>query len=461
VELTPGMDVVPDVARSWEVLEGGHKYLFYLRDDVYWSDGQPLTARDFEYAWKRVLDPAIQSDNAELLFDIKNAYSYHQRDITDPNEIGVCALDDTTLQVELEGQTGYFLYLLSHSPLFPVPRHVVSDHGAAWTQLRYIVTNGPFLLDDWRPGEFMSLRRNPSYHGSFRGSLQRVELSYTEYGQVHIEKYAEQDFDILDLWGFLPKEMEHAQGRFTGEYISAPRPGTGYAGFNVRQAPLDDQRVRQALALSLDKEHLAHVVLRGYYFPATGGFVPPGLPGHSEGLSLLYDPQKARALLAEAGYPGGSDFPVLRGLSFAGAEAWTDYIQSQWREKLGIQVTWQIDEWSQFLNNLAGGNYQVLAIAWQSDYPDPDSFLRASNISSLSNWQDEAYDQLVEQARRMADQEQRLELYRQADRMLVEQASIIPLTYMRYHLLVKPWVKNLSIDSGKFWSWKNVILEPH
>jgi len=316
VELSPEMSVVPDVARSWQVLDGGRKYVFHIRDDVQWSDGTPVTAEDFEHAWKRVLDPASGSGSANLLYDVQGARAYHQGDAPDPDRVGVRALDDVTLAVKLEGPTSYFLHVLALPTAFPVPRHVVQAHGAAWTELDHIVTNGPFRLAAWERGESMLLERNPTYHGRFTGNLQQVKLSFFLVGSVRLLQMYEEDGLETIFFGDLSRaDWDRARQRHAGEYVSAPWLATFYIGFDVTRPPFDDPRVRRAFTLATDRERLADVAMRGYVSPATGGFVPPGMPGHSPGTGLPYDPEGARHLLAEAGYPGGLGFPVVESRS--------------------------------------------------------------------------------------------------------------------------------------------------
>jgi MarR-like DNA-binding transcriptional regulator SgrR of sgrS sRNA len=177
VEQSPEMGVMPNVAHSWEVLEGGRKYIFHLRDDVHWSDGASVTARDFEYAWKRVLAPASAPYLSIILYDVQGARAYHEGEVADPDQIGVRALDELTLVVELEEPTSYFPYLLTYSATFAVPQHVVEAHRAAWTKLDNIVTNGPFRLVAWEGDESMVLERNPAYYGRSTGNLERIECS--------------------------------------------------------------------------------------------------------------------------------------------------------------------------------------------------------------------------------------------------------------------------------------------
>jgi len=440
VELSPETDVVPDVARTWEVLEDGQKYVFHLRDDVRWSDGSPVTAGDFEYAWKRLLDPATCSPIARRLFDIKGARAFHQGE-AGKEDVGVRAIDEVTLAVELEGPTSYFPHLLASSAAYPVPQHVVETHGASWTEVGNIVTNGPFRLEAWNQGEFILLSRNRKYHGRFEGNAQRVELFLIQDPYAQLEIYEADGLDILDLWGLPAPEMDRARQRHAREYVSVPVPRTHYVGFNVSRPPFDDLRVRRAFILATDRERLAEVAMRGYRFPATGGFVPPGMPGHSSGIGLPYNPDLARQLLAEAGYPGGCGLPVVEALT-SGNDMVREYLWVQWRETLGAEVNWEtVEEYGVLRDRIDREPPHVFTLSWGAAYPDPDFFLRVSPVRRDSRWRSETYDGLVEQARRVTDQEQRMRLYRQADRILVEEAVIMPLMYGRMHLLVKPWVR--------------------
>jgi oligopeptide transport system substrate-binding protein len=423
-----------------------------------------VTAGDFEYAWKRVLDPATGSPNASLLYDVKGAKAYHQGQLPDRDRVGVRALDDVALVVQLEGPTGYFLHLLAYNVAYPVPRHVVEAHGAAWTELPNIVTNGPFRLAAWERGESMLLERNPAYHGRFTGNLRRVELSFSP-GRVGrlLEMYDDNRVDAC-FFSLLPQaEWDLARQRYAEEYVSAPSLETGYMAFNVNRPPFDDPQVRRAFTLATDRETLAHVAMRGYSFPATGGLVPPGMPGHSPEIQLPYDPEWARHLLAEAGYPAGRGFPVV--------DAWSlddpfpvpimQYLQAQWLENLGVEVVWNQMEYGEFIDRLDRETPHMWLLGWRADYPDPDSFLRANLWRVRTKWQNEAFDALVEGARRVMDQEERMRMYQQADRILVEEAPILPLLHHRDHLLVKPWVRKYPTSPIRPWFWKDVIIEPH
>ncbi len=460
VELSSELNVVPGVARSWEVSEGGRKYLFHLRDDLRWSDEVPLTAEDFEYAWKRVLDPDTGSPVAMLLYDVKGAKAFHRGDVG-REKVGVRALDELSLAVELEGPTGYFLHLLAHYTTYPVPRHVVDAHGGAWTEPGNLTANGPFRLETWDRGESMSFARNPAYAGRFRGNLDRVELPLLSDPSAALEPYEADNVDIMHIPTLPAAEMDRIRQRHAGEYVSGPTLNTDYVGFDARQPPFHDPRVRRAFALATDQETLADAVLGGYVSPATGGLIPPGMPGHSAGIGLPYDPDRARQLLTEAGYPGGRGFPDLELPTHRGHQSVDAYLQAQWRENLGLEVTWVQMEWPSFLDYLLRETPRMWCASWAADYPDPDNFLRAGTWRPYTGWHSEAFDELVDGARRAMDQVERMNLYREADRMLVEEAVIVPLTHGRFHLLVKPWVKRYpaSVIGGPL--WKDIIIEPH
>jgi ABC-type oligopeptide transport system substrate-binding subunit/class 3 adenylate cyclase/tetratricopeptide (TPR) repeat protein len=468
VEFSPEMDVMPDLAESWEVLEGGRRYIFHLREGVAWSDGLPVTAADFEYAWKRLLDPATGSPNAMMLYALQGARAFHRGQARE-HEVGVKAVDARTLLVELEGPTGYFLQLLACSSTFPVPRHVVEKYGRAWTEPGKIVSNGPFMLASWQPGEHMVLVRYPAYHGVFTGNLERVELTFLsrDVTPVPLQMYEAGGLDAVDMASIPMPERGQARQAHAGEIVSVPLLFTQWISLFPTGPPLDDLRVRRALVLAADRERLSQVVLRSYYnFPATGGFVPPGMPGHSAGIGLPYDPDQARNLLAEAGYPGGRGFPPLDLVTWSASYADTvEYLQAQWLENLGVEITSQLVELVAYQRESREPHRErphLWLSSWRADYPDPHNFLRVGEIGeSRRPWGGVAYENLVEKACTATDQEERMALYRQADRLLIEDAFIMPLVYGRGYFLVKPWVTRYPMSPLRDAFWKDVVIEPH
>jgi ABC-type oligopeptide transport system substrate-binding subunit len=461
VELTSQLDVVPDLAQSWQMLHGGRQYVFHLRHDAHWSDGTRVTAQDFEYAWKRLLDPTTGSRNAGLLYDVKGGAAFHRGETSDPDSIGVRAADEFTLLVELEVPTGYFLNLLADPRTYAVPRHVTEAHGAAWTELENIVTNGPFLLETWHPHESMVLTRNPRYHGRFGGNVQRVELTLSNMDwAARLSMYESDAIDMLGIHSFPPPEMHRARRRHADEYVSVPELCTYSVAFAVSKPPFDDARVRRAFVLATDREACEEAVTGEARFPATGGVIPPGMPAHSPRIGLPYDPDQACHLLAEAGCPGGRGFPAVQLLVWLTYKPLAEYLQALWRENLGVEIAWEAIEFGTYFNCIERASPHAFLWAWAADYPDPDNFLRVGLGCPDAGWRNEAYDRLVEEARRITNQGNRMNLYRQADRILVEDAAVLPLTYGRVHFLVKPWAR-VPWSSIGAQLWKDVIIEPH
>jgi oligopeptide transport system substrate-binding protein len=454
VEQTPEMEVIPGVARTWQVSENGRKYVYHLRDDARWSDGTPVTAGDFEYAWKRVLDPRTESPNAGMLYDVKGARAFHQGQASDPDEVGVWAADEFTLVVEVEEPTGEL-----PGGVLPVPRHVVEAQGPAWTDAESFVSNGPFCLESWRPGESLVLVRNPEYRGRSRGNVQRVELLALEWS-ASLERYGADGLDVWDFHGVPPHQLDQARQRHATDYVSAPWLATVFVGFDASRAPFDDVRVRQAFVQAIDRERLADVVMHGYVFPAAGGFVPQGTPGHSVGVALPYAPDRARRLMAEAGYPDGRGFPILDAVIYRAHVP--EWLWAQWQESLGIEIRWQVAmDWATFRGHLETERPHLFGLSWVAVHADPDYLLRACPALHWTGWRNETYESLVEEATRVADQTGRIGLYRTADALLMQEAAIMPVGYARLHLLAKPWVRRFPTSAIRRWFWKDVVIEPH
>ncbi|GAG42728.1 unnamed protein product, partial [marine sediment metagenome] len=224
---------------------------------------------------------------------------------------------------------------LTLSRSYPVPQHVVEAHGETWTDVLNIVTNGPFRLEAWQRGEFAILTRNPVYHGRTTGNVQRVKVSLLADPAARLGLYEADGLDFFHLCDLPAADLDRARHRHAGEYLSVPTVTTHYVGFDVSRPPFDDPRVRRAFVLATDRETLADGVLRGTVSPATGGFVPPGMLGHSPGIALPCDPDRARLLLAEAGYPGGRGFPDVGFPTDHRRVPHGEYLQAQWRENLG------------------------------------------------------------------------------------------------------------------------------
>jgi ABC-type oligopeptide transport system substrate-binding subunit len=456
--------VVPDIARSWEVLDGGCKYVFHLRDDILWSDGTPVTAVDFVFAWRRMLDPQTQSPDAYLLCDIRGARAFHEGLVGDAEAVAIRAIDDLTLVVELEAPTPYFLNVLHLSPGSPVPRHVVGRHGESWTAVENIVTNGPFLIESWDPGRTVLLSRDPNYRGRAAGNVERVEVHLMGGGEwsARLELYEADQLDVLRLYGFPAAERNSARQRHAGEYVRLPGMGLFLVVFDATRPPFDDVRVRQAFVTATDRDHLANVVLGGLELPATGGFILPGMPGHSPGIGLPYEPQRARQLLAQAGYPGGRGFPALMIMVHDARRAWADSVARQVSENLDVDIAVDSVPWPEHALRIRRRQVShMILYGWEADFPDPDGFLRVFPFRERTGWQNDAFDRLLDRARRIMDHAERMKLYRQADRILMDEAPLMPLTYSADDFLVKTWVRGYPPLMRDPSCWKDVVIELH
>jgi oligopeptide transport system substrate-binding protein len=309
----------------------------------------------------------------------------------------------------------------------------------------------------------MVLERNPRYQGRFKGNADRVELIFPAPGlaPTALELYEADDLDVLYLNRFQPADRDRARQRYAGEHVSWPAPAIYFVCFNPRRSPFDDVRVRRALALGTDREQLARRLAGFGLRFHTGGMVPPGAPGHSTGIALPYDLGEARRLLAEAGYPGGVGFPVVAALTFVTSMPALQALAALWREVLGIQVEWKVLDYRSFVNLRKRKPPHLYVGGWAPGYPDPDTYLRAAVGWVTRRWRNETYEGLVERAKRQADQADRMELYGQADRMLLEEGIVVPLGYRQDYLLIKPWVSRYPISPFRLSFWKDVVIEPH
>ncbi len=458
VERTTDLEIVPAVARAWEILDEGRRYLFHLRDDVCWSDGQPVTAADFVYAWRRVLTSAAKTGVSTSVFsDIKGAQAIRDGQV-EGEQFGAHAVDACTLVIELEQPTSYFLQLMACSICYPVPQHLVTEYGDAWAALTPMAVNGPFRAAAWVPGERLQLVRNPDYFGRISGNVQQIDLLTAVTPETGLEAYAAGQLDVFGLWNLPAALAGRARSQYASEYVSFPALETWFLQFDCSQVPFADTRVRQALALAVNRERLVDAIPPARGLPANGGLVPPGMPQHAPGAGLPYRPGQARRLLAEAGYDRGEDFPIVNGLAFPGCEPLCEFITAQWQESLQVRSRWEIVPFNQLAASLMQQTPGARITAWTADYPDPDNFLREVVRRPYGKWHHARYDTLVDEARRIIDPDRRMALYSQAETILIAEAAIVPLMYGRQPLLLKPWIKRFPSSAIEWWFWKDVVI---
>jgi oligopeptide transport system substrate-binding protein len=323
----------------------------------------------------------------------------------------------------------------------------VEAYGETWTEQDILVSNGPFLLGYYLPGESITLVRNPIYHGRFPGNLEMVEVILNLTDFEGLERYESNGMDVVET----SPDTIHARHRHVEEYVSEPFLNTRFVQFDTQRTPFDDSRVRQAFVLAVDREKLVGEV--SLMDPATGGLVPPGIPGHSPGIALPYNPDRAHQLLAQAGYPDGQGFPNLRLEVLPGPNYRARYMAAKWLDNLNIEVALEVNESGGLLGKKPSCNF--IFQGWTADYPDPHDF-----ISDFTGWHNDTYERLLDRARRTTNLGKRIQLYQAADKILIEEAIIMPVNYGRTHRLVKPWVK-ISEGWLGHWSLKDVVIEPH
>jgi oligopeptide transport system substrate-binding protein len=462
LHLTGEDELVPDVAHSWEVLDSGTRYLFHLRDDVMWSDGTPVTAGDFEYSWKRTLSPEFGRNLANLLYDVKGARAYHQGASDDADSIGVQALGDHTLEVVLEGPRNYFLFILGQSITRPIPSWVAEYHGRNWTDPDKIVTNGPFTIQDWSPESTLILERNPNYHGSFTGNVTSFQVTISP-SLSYRELYESDQLDVMVFGVLPPDQINRLIQLHPDEYLSIPAASSLFLAFDVRRPPFDDHLVRQAMVLAIDYQSIIGRAAKGTNIPGGGGLTPPGIPGHVSDGGLSYDPRLAQQKLAEAGYPAGEGFPGVTAVfqHRAGRGDFFDVFVDEWKEVLGIDVTYEALSFNEFLKRLGADLPFMWMGGWNADYPDPDCFLRVADWYKLGGWRNQEYEALIQDARGITDQGQRLAMYRQAERIVAQEVPAFSLSYGRDHWMIKPWVSAFPISVINGPILREIIIDNH
>jgi oligopeptide transport system substrate-binding protein len=460
---------LPGVAASWDISADGLVYTFHLRPEARWSDDRPLLAADFVASIRRALAPALAAPNAELLYPVLNAEAYHKARLTDFTAVGVSAPEPHTLRIALEYPAAHFLSLLSHPVWFPVPLHAITASGPADTRGNRwagtpatFVGNGPFVLREWRRGQVIIAEASPTYWDTKAVALRTVffhtfdsvdaeERAYRA-GQLHIT-------DSLPAGRVEAWRTEHPEQLRTDPFLDVY-----FYRLNTTRPFLNDVRVRRALSLALDREGLIGALLHGGQRPATS-FVPPGAGGYTPPIVLRHDADAARALLAEAGYPGGAGLPVLDLLynTSENHRRIAEAVQQQWLTTLGVQTRLVNQDFATLLDARRTGDFQLLRSGWVADYDDPVSFLALFTTPSAQNftgWSDSAYDQNLYAAARTPDRPARHALLFAAETRLLEEAPILPLYVNTHVFLLHPAVRGWSPNRLDRHPLKAVRLEP-
>ena len=442
-------DPVPAIAERYDVSPNGLIYTFHLRSNATWSTGEPITAHDFVWSWQRVLAPATAADYAGQLFYIRNAQAYCTG-LTNATtgrrysaeDVAVRALNDRTLHVELVAPTAFFPDLCASRPLAVVPRKSIEKHGDRWVGARDASFSGAFTLEFWRVNDRIRLRKNPRYWNAAAVQIETLDFLPHHDAAFCLNTFLSGDADII-----FDKRRVPAQLLDVLRTNSYAHPFdylcTFFYRYNVTKPPFNDPRVRKALAMAVDKRRIVERITRAGEPPATH-LTPPGIPGYEPPQGVEYNPEGARRLLAEAGYPGGTGFPVFRYLSQNTMQAVQIAVElrEMWQNELGVRMEIQPLEWKVFLHEQSRRNYDLSYSSWIGDYKDPNTFLdlfMSNNGNNRTGWGDPRYDALMREANSQVDTKKRAALLRQAESILVkDEAPIVPLYFEKGILFYRP-----------------------
>ncbi|MGC3989392.1 MAG: peptide ABC transporter substrate-binding protein [Chthoniobacteraceae bacterium] len=419
---------VPAVAEQWEISADKKHYTFHLRHNARWSDGSPVTARDFVYSWQRALAPETASEYASQLYYLENAEAFNRGALKDFSQVGVKATDDYTLDVQLENPTSYFLDLCAFTTLLPVQKACIEKWGDQWTKPGHLVSNGAFTLQDWRINDRVRLAKNPHYWNAAAVSTRTLDALPISSPTTALNFFYAGQADVILDKGLVPSSLIDAL-KTKPFYHAGPFLGTTFLRFNVTRKPFNDPRVRLAFSLAIDKRRIVEKVTRAGQ-PVASSLVPPGTAGYQPPPGLQRDPARARQLLAEAGYPGGKGFPLVHYLYREGPEPENTAIeiQSMLKEVLGVQIALQRQEWKAYLRTMGSIDYDLCASTWVGDYNDPNTFLNmflTGDGNNRTGWGDPQYDQWIADAAREADPQKRFVIFQKAEHKLISEAAPI------------------------------------
>lgn len=460
--------IEPAVAERWSISEDQRVYTFHLRPTAKWSNGEPLTAEDFRWSWMRALHPEFANPYAYMLFPVLNAASFNSGALSNFDEVGVAVINPHTLQVTLANPTPYFLQVMDHHSSYAVHRATVEQHGSPfdryskWTRPENFVGNGAFVLDEWQIYRQITVKKNDQYWDASQVKLNKIVFYPTE-NQVTEERMFRAG--QLHKTETLPlAKIPHYQQSQAKEFRSEPFFATYYYQLNTTRKPLDDVRVRSALGLAINRKLIANNVLYGSVAPSAS-MVPPGALGYEPPSVLGFEPERARQLLAEAGFANGEGFPTLE-LLYNTSDAHRKIavaIQQMWKQELNIEVTIVNQEWKVYLQSRNQQDYDIARAGWVGDVIDPINFLElgfSGNGNNSTGYHSEDYDNyIVELIPQSKTPQQRLQRFYEAETMLLQDAPFIPIYTYKYKYLISPHVQGMPTNVMDYVNYKYVWLE--
>lgn len=461
---SPDGPVNSGVAEKWEVSADGLVYTFHLRADARWSDGIPVTAPDFVYSARRILSPKLAAAKAVHFLMVRGAASYHSGLVHDFGTVGIRARDARTLEIVLEHPDADFPAIVASGAWIPVQpaaieRHGrIDDRGTAWTRPGNFVGNGAFALVEWSPNHEIIVRASPSYWDAGSIHIQDIRFVAFDNGDSEERAFRAGQVDVTMAVPF-SKLASYADSK-PRMLRRVPLFETRYLSLNVHLHPLDDLRVRRALALAIDRRALVEGVLKGGQRPAQS-LVPPGLGGYQPATTIHEDPEMARRLLAEAGFPGGSGFPDLELTTWVNTPV-LEAVQQMWKRELGIEMAIVQRDAATHIASLQGSDYAIGMVTVIPDFAGASDVFRDLLTGAPGNfphWSDPRYDGLVAAAARAGNPGSRLELLQKAEATLLDAMPVVPLYFNAKNFLIQPYVKNWREDALWTRYYKDVSVD--
>ncbi len=454
------------IAARWEISADALTYTFHLRPEARWSNGDPVTAADFIFSYRRLLTPATAAPKANLFYAVKNARAFATGTLTDFSTVGFSTPAAHTLVITLERPTPAFLIYVASGPWIPIHPATVAAHGRAWTQPGHYVGNGPFILSEWRQQQRIVVRKNPTYRSAATIHLDEIQFIRFDSGDTEERAYRAGQLDVTMS---IPQTKIATYFKdHPAEFHRAPLAETRFLSFNTRRPALADPRVRRALALAVDRQRLVERVELGGQEPAWR-LTPPAIflaTDRAFTSPLRDDPAEARRLLAEAGFPGGKKFPKLELSAWSRSQGPTlEALQAMWRQELGIEVAITIREAKVHLAAISSGDYDIAYATTTTLLDVADAFELLANFSSTSpsnhpHWHSPDFDRHLATAGTASTARAQAAALATAELLLLESAAIAPLYFNTHNWLMTPRVKGWSEDA--LWSrdYTGVSLAP-
>ncbi len=467
--------IVGGQAESYDVSEDGLTFTFHLRDGLKWSDGTPLTASDFVYSWKRLADPNTAAPYAgDMLGYVKG---YEEAAAGNLDALALTAPDDKTFVVELSVPCVYFSKLITHASMVPVQKASIEANGDQWTlKPETYVSNGPLKMVEWVPGSHITFAKNENYWDADKVTVNTLKFVLMEDANAAYSAYQAGEVSMIKT---LPTE-EIPTLRKTEDFQIGSTMGTYYISFQTQKEPFNNPDVRKALSLAIDRDYVANTVMQGIYAPATN-FVGPGISDAENGSSFEEatrknnggdffnvsdhdaDVAKAKELLAKAGSPDGQGFPTIEYMTNDQLfhKPLAEYLQSCWKEALGVNLDIKIVEWATFTPTRRAGDFQIARNGWLYDYDDPSNMLNLFKSTSGNNdgkYNNPEYDKKIDEANSTPDVAKHYALLHEAENMILEDSAVAPVAYYSQPWLQDPKLKGTWYSPYGYWFFQYATM---